>query len=440
MWKDIKGDLVKAKEPLSNSAWSKMHSELDVVKPVKKRFPFIYLFLIVGLLLIGFIGGKYFGKSDKSNSNTPQTDQVNNNIKTLDSTLEDYVNQSDSVSNKVFIETIETLIQPNNNRFKIEKKENPKLISSNNKKETKKANLNTDFVSSEFHGNSLGTPRIPSRLTNNFLELIPKGFDIDSPLFPGLDSTSYSISPQPIANPSSEFQFARISKFQLKVFGGPTFPLNDYTRQPSLTNTNRNYENAINEAVKPSLGYEFGLEFYYRFYGNLRMGSGVLLQEINTFSSFDYEITEIPVIEGSSGDILAYIPLPESRKVKHEGTNNFQYVTIPISLYMENRIHKKWLLSTEFIHYFGFLNSHLSTQVNTTTLELKETKLSELNSFVNSSAIKLGIQYQLSPTLLFGLEPTVSYSYQNLFNQEVNSWKPLQLGIQLSTTINLTNH
>ena len=73
-WEDIKNDLLKAEEPLSDGAWSKMATELNKAKP-KRKFPFFYFFSIVGLLLLGFGIGAFINPENffKPNIQSPPT-------------------------------------------------------------------------------------------------------------------------------------------------------------------------------------------------------------------------------------------------------------------------------------------------------------------------------------------------------------------------------
>lgn len=437
MWEDIKNDLLKTEESLSDDAWSKMASELDRAKP-KKRFPFLRFFSILGLLLMGFGIGVFINPENFLNPKiqSPPSFKIQDDI-TLDKSALDSVNEY----NKIFLEE---LIDPVIMGQTLLEKEKNISSSASTKIEENKEDKNTH----KKRVRPFSTVENPSTISNekNFVNnkplrliLMSKPIIFSADTFAPLELLSFpSLNPSPRKS-KSDFGFSKIPKFQLKMFGGPSYSLNGYKHIPDQLKTNRNYLGAVKDEGKSSLGFEYGMEFYYRFYKNIRIGSGFAFQKISTYSSFDYEIFEIPVIEGSSGEILAYITLPESRKVDYQGTNSFQFLSIPLSFYHERRIHKKWLWSAEFTQHFGFLNQHSSTQVNQQTLELKQTQSSELNTFISSSSLNCGFHYQLSPMLLIGIEPRISYAYQNIFNQEINSWKPLQMGLNLSTTINFTN-
>lgn len=442
LWHDIKEDLLKAEEPLSDSAWQKMHSDLDDVLPPKKKFPFIYLFMLLGFLILGFLGGKYIGKDIGLDTNAKQQKPKPKLDSDLNKVPEITVSQTD-VTGEIFSreENLKSQIRPSA-KFKNEVSNDVNYNTNSNKKYSKPISTNTGLSILELKVNLENNISKQNNSKSDLSFLLAKGFILESLGFPIQDSLSFSIIQELHSfpdHPKTKFRISHISKFQLKIFGGPNYSLNSYSRQPKSNKTNRNYENVVNNAIKPLFGYESGFELYFNFYKNFRIGSGLILQELNTYSSFDFEIFEIPVIEGNSGEILAYITLPESRKVNHEGINNFQFLSIPLSFYYERRIYSKWLWSAEFIQHFGFLNHHKSTQVNSQTLELYQTQSSELNSFISSSTLNCGLHYQLSPSILIGLEPRISYAYQNLFNQEINSWRPIQFGLNFSTTINFTN-
>tara|TARA_R110002096_G_scaffold135456_2_gene287132 strand:- start:34760 stop:36061 length:1302 start_codon:yes stop_codon:yes gene_type:complete len=427
-WENIKEEISKAKEPLSDTAWSQMEVELNKFQ-AKKKFPIFYLFSLIALTSV-FIYALLYQRIESA-PNSHSQEQISFSIE-LDSTLNDYsyplVNKSHNES-KSPRKHYNKPIAPASLHVDISspsKSINPKINSSKLDSQNPEIRTPNQLARNQIQKEKdpiLKNKEIYFEQENFILHLIQTQFG---------NKTSKSLSriPSPMRT---------IPAFQLKIYAGPKFTFNNQGYKADEKQVNRNYSNAVKGAISNSIGYESGVELYYRFYKNFRIGSGFVIQEISSFNSFNYEISEIPVIEGSSGEILAYITLPESRKVEYEGFNKFQYLSIPLSFYYEKRISPQWLYSLEAVQHFGFLNQYSSTQVNNKTLELEETQNSQLSSFIGSSSLSWAIQYQFSPRLMIGLEPKLSYVNQDIFNQEYKSWKPLQFGINLTTTLNITN-
>ncbi|MGB0178281.1 MAG: hypothetical protein ACPF9D_14035, partial [Owenweeksia sp.] len=220
-------------------------------------------------------------------------------------------------------------------------------------------------------------------------------------------------------------------RFELRVFAGPEFSLNTHQYHPEEERTHKDFAEATDDAVQPGLGWDAGLELRYRVWKGIRISSGFGLRKMITRNQYQYAINEIPVIDSASGNILAYLPSTQPEQRSAQGSNTFTYLSIPLSLTYEYPINRRWALTGEAVYQHSFLLDHGGTEVDPTTLELRESKNDDLVSDMGAYQLRLGLRYQLNDNLFISLEPAYRSTFKDIYQSGNSSWKPRDIALNM---------
>lgn len=229
--------------------------------------------------------------------------------------------------------------------------------------------------------------------------------------------------------------------FELNPYIGFTYNIPNYNYQNEELKTNRRYNEVTSSSIESSTGFDAGIEVNYILSKYIKVGVGIGYRKLITQNQYDYEINEIPVIDSESGNILAYIPLPNGneREIKNSSFNSYEYFNLPLSLYYGLPLRGNWSLTSELTHQFSFLVNQNSAQIDSKTLEVKNAGNDVFNKFLISAQLKLGVQYKINSSLSLALEPSFRTYYTDVYKDSNVSWKPQDIALNLSAVIQFNN-
>lgn len=412
-WKDIQSEIQSVKEPLSENAWAGMEKNLKASKPKRKAWFIMFPLSVVLVALAGWY--QPLEKPLESEGSFLDPD-LNPHGGVSESPLQQIQSLPDTSHDigQYAIEEVKAFANLENTLSKISAvKSDPDLIVS--KAISLVSQQNSDPLALK---------------AKSYLPLINQDSKLPDPkyVFEGIETSD---TPTDSKDP--------LSRFELRIYAGTTYSFGEFDFSSDPLKTNRSYEQATSNSNKGAFGFDFGAELKYRLHSNLKIGGGIGYRKLQNFATYNYEINEIPVILSSTGEIQAYIPLPQSRKVEQEDFNSFEFINIPLSLYYERPLNQKWQFSTELIHYFGILVQQNSNRVHYQNLELTKSSFDDFNRTLLSYQIRLGFIYKLKPGLSLAIEPSYRSYYKDLYNTEAISWKPQDLSLNFSAIIHFTN-
>ncbi len=221
-------------------------------------------------------------------------------------------------------------------------------------------------------------------------------------------------------------------RWELRLTAAATYNWANITYENEAVKEHRQFEAAIQNAVQPGWGADFGAELRYRLFGNFYVSSGLGFRQITTQNNYDFVVDQIPVIDSASGNIIAYIPLAEPRRTQSQSRNTYAFLTIPLSLFFEKPLNEKWSLTAEGIHHTSFLLNQNSQRLDATSLELQNPDNDIFNKTVNAWQVRLGLRYQVSEKFQLALEPAYRSYYQDFLTTDEASWKPKDFSLGLT--------
>lgn len=416
-WKDIQDEIRSSEEPLSPSAWEHMSALLDR-KTRRSRWGFwtaLLLLAVLSIPLILFLSGEdrnYYQPRSFTGNEAPVSQAKDDNGKA-----------STSTSSGPSRPTLIPVAEPPKEHLPAPPEGTGSLSSVPTHTNRSSLSINTQKAAAD--------PALPGFVIKP-LKLARKDLPaLESTLTAGGDR---KLTAETIAVPADRKQK---TGFELRFFIASTYNSASIDYKSPPLQTHRSFERATNNAVQAGWGFDAGFELRYRLGRNLMISSGVSFREIETRNNYDFEVSEIPVIDSASGTIVAYIALNESQKVQHKGSNLYNFINLPVSLYFEKALNQKWSVTAEAIHHTSILLSQSSFQLDPGTLEGRATDRDELRNTINGYQFRLGLRYRLRSNFYLALEPSYRSYYQDFFMNPNTSWKPRDLSLSLSGTVQL---
>ncbi len=430
-WKDIQDEIRKAEEPLSPQAWNQLEKQLN-----KGRKAGWFWFLGTLLLSIGILSlyADYW-KADKDYYKP----RVASNQE-----MEFSGEQSTSASWE--IESGTNKFQNQTKNYKPPSTIAPKGVADElERKKSDRASaevVSNNSVKSDPRVDALRQVPQPQNLQKENFELQQGQGEAESLLslnytvLPRLEQekllSELQIDSRTLKVYEAKSATQKATNLELRFFMAPTYNLPSLEYHNAEAQTHKEFQKAIDNAVKPGWGLDAGFELRYRIYKNLRISTGFTYREVVTQNNYDFEVNEIPVIDSASGNILAYISTNQPEQRMESSSNMYTFLNIPLSLYYEKPIGLKWTLTGEVINNISFLVNQSGYGINPTTLELKKSEESFFNKTTNSYQLRLGLRYKLTENFYLALEPAYRKSYQDFISDESVSWKPRDFSLSLT--------
>lgn len=428
-WKDIQDEIRRAEEPLSPQAWNQMEAKLKG----GRRAGFLWF---IGLFLVGIVisGALFFifWETEK-NYYQPRIDSGEVLIFSSDqlgsSSLENRGKTESSETKKQdgnYSSTATTIAEGNEQvRTKKDKDQvSPAVNDRTNPESTNPRGSLSKYFSTQKIEAELVEQREPEALlifNRPVLPMVQRG--------PQLNQL-----PVHLNAPTNELTtpMTKAFRLELRFFMAPTYNLPSLKYQTKASQTHKEFQKAIDNAVKPGWGLDAGFELRYRLFRNFRISTGFTYREIVTQNNYDFEVNEIPVIDSASGVILAYIPTNQPQQRQESSSNMYTFLNVPLSLYYEKPLSSQWTLTGEVINNISFLVNQSGYGINPTTLELEKSEESFFNKTTSSYQFRLGVRYKLTDNIYLALEPSYRKSYQDFIRDESVSWKPEDFSLSLT--------
>lgn len=426
-WNDIKDEIQKAEEPLSENAWSGMTEILDNAEGGSRRWINALWILLILLLLGGAL--RFTLPADEAEELSIQAQKVND--------TQGQIREQDTARQGA-VTSLQKMPVKNTNGTKA-LSSTPSLVDSAHQSRTALEDQRTSNGTYPLNSQSTESRGLVSQEVNQreelpvdaSLVLQPKGLS-----FQMRADLSWRELHWPKDSAPYVFEKPVPSTIEIKIYGAPTYNWSDLHYQGEASTSHRDLLQATENAVQAGWGMDAGVELSYRLHKNLKLSSGIGFRKIQTQNQYDFELNEIPVIDSTSGEILSYIQLGENaQRVKNSSSNTYSFIDIPVSLFYERQISHKWAVTAEAIHRFSVLVNQQSLMLDPTYLELNSVPDAAFNQLSNSWQLKLGLRYELNPNLYLAMEPGYRSYYQDLFKSSEISWKPSDFSLALSMII-----
>ncbi len=448
-WKNIQEEIKGAKEPLSPAAWEQMDAMLNTQKgggKWKRGLLLLLLFIAIGLgfglwnpMQLGVKmevnqGGIENANHEKMPKQAPKRQQE----KPIGSSVVAETSHTES-EKEIYNEEKGSI-----NEFKEE---------TTSTESSKRLTVNTtnyplgaqnDLLENGLNGEDANTSRESGETLGSKLDalelllLASKAPSLDSVLPPwalrNALETGYT-GDSTIEKPSQKAKDD--GRLELRFYMGSTYNLPNLEYKNKAEQTHKQFNEATNDALKPGWGIDAGFELKYRVYKNLRLSAGFTYRELVTTNNYNFEFSDIPVIDSATGGILGYIPASQGELRQESSSNMYSFLTLPISLYYEQPVAPKWTITGEAINNISFLVHQSGYEIDPTSLELENTDKLAFNKVSNSLQLRLGLRYQLSSNFYLALEPAYRRAYQDLLKNESMVWKPADFSLNLSAIVKL---
>ncbi len=450
-WEDIKKKAHEAEAPLSENAWADMEQMLDADKP-KGRFKMLWFAAAAAALVALFLGVYTFsGMGDipaergdqpvvvqpsvqeQKATDVPSTTVGGEGVqKQILDREEEIATGTDSSSHQS-----ETTIAGQQPGAGEEKKaistgqtepepvvvqndvagETPSTAVPGNSTTDEKAPKNSKTVQTEpttaIPAKPIGLPHQPWSSPS------PKIFGVGSPVLAAAPEAKQPLKP---------FTY----RWEVRGYAMATYNLAPGSYVTQSPTTHVDYAKATDNAVKPGLGFDAGIELKYRVFKHFKIGGGVEYRKLTNSVNFDYQSNKIPLIDSASGNIINYLESPNATSYSYSGNNTYTFISLPISIYYEVPLKGKWSLGAEAIYNHSFLIKQNSTGVNPTQLTIEQQGDAVYQSSLGSAQFRLSLMYQLTPNLYLAAEPAYR-QYMQSFNKTENvNWTPRDLSLSMS--------
>ncbi len=434
-WEHIKREILSKETPLSDGAWNQMDGLLEAQKAAhKKGFGW---WLAIPVLLILTAGIYWAVQKTEAPAELP-TD-IKNDLKRA--------HDNAGLQNENALDEKEATIRDKKTETKpeIRKEKNPQKtapILTALKKEIRPeapvaSQTSTEESATKSNLNAMETSTSTAEKIGQAEDLKTDTSDVftEETILVTANNTADSTSAE--GQKQKLQQVNNKGVWELKAFAGPSYNMPNISYTSVENYTHRDYENATNNSVKQGWGFDAGLEISYFFTPNFKLSTGVNYREIVTTNNMNYEVSDVPVIDSASGQILGYITLPNATTYSSSAQNSFVYVGVPVSLFKEIPLRGRFSLTGEFVNTFSFLLNENSLEINPTTLQTLETESSNFNPVLVNYQLRLGVRYRVNQNLLFALEPAYRGSYNNIYKSDYITWKPRDFTLNAAIIIQL---
>ena len=413
-WKDIQNKIRESEEPLKAESWNTLDSLLT---KKRKRWTrgllFILLFASFSAWLLWTASSNFTNKEEAENLTDNQKVETEKLPAEKPITPTANLEEQNTASNNL-----------------------PDTYS-NKKTKIEARTVQNDGSSKRNINRNEGIKEIEPAEINSPLSLASKSFEFDVDFnIPNLRSTQESTSPK---NPKEKKSNSISRGFELRISAGSNYTPANNPQESESQKVHKDFAKASANSLLPEAGFQAGIELRYTLFPGFKIGSGLGYQRINIQKQYDYTITDIPVIDGASGNIIAYIPAQQNKTILQSGSNSYQYLSIPITLYKEYKLSEKLTLTGELIHHLNFLINQSSTNIDVTTLEVQDVETDSFSKSLIGYQLRLGLQYHLNTRMSLAFEPSYRSFYSNIYAQDNLSWQPKSFSLNLSAIIKLPN-
>ena len=257
----------------------------------------------------------------------------------------------------------------------------------------------------------------------------------------GLSAESYDsvANTYAVADVEPEEGLFEDEKFSVTIGVYPNYTFRDLKIRGSDENkVHKEYMGIINSSEKGGMAFNVGAELKYKIGQDLFLGSGINYIQTKITGTFDFEITEDPIIDPSTQNIIGYSPAPEGTFVNTGILNSYSYLQIPLVLSYQPWINKKLRMVVEGgTSYLRFLNAE-GTTIDYQNLRPIDLHYLDYNKNLFTVNFKIGVNYYLNPQFALGVEPTFMYFSNSIYADDYPIYMvPWSIGVNFNLKIRL---
>jgi hypothetical protein len=225
--------------------------------------------------------------------------------------------------------------------------------------------------------------------------------------------------------------------YSLNIY--PNFAFRKFSVDPAKRNLlHSDFIDAMEESERSGFSLNLGLEVSRRIGPITYLNTGLEYITNSYEANFDFINFRNANIDPLSGEILDYQLRKDPKRIISNELNTYHYLNLPLSI-----SHQPWVsnhLRLNFEAGFSllyFLRAE-GQSIDYTSLELIELSDRNYRSFIGSAALKLGVQYYVSPRMNIGFEPTFLYFTNTIYSQSYPfRVVPYSLGINFNIQFKL---
>lgn len=413
-WNYIKKEIYHQEEPLSKAELAAMKSQLHAPKPLFRRWALVFSFLLLGGLSFW-----YWPSSTTSSTKESLTQEAapKEPLKTKD--------LSDKGKNQ--------FVHPRSNSKAIRERKIPKAKQQRGKEiaqELRNQSSRSETAAFEAYlGKSPKQNRAelisPMALRNIAETQAPNGIRALPKAIPFFGHLSFDA---PRKNSTALNQRPPQSALSFKAYAGYAFALNQASALGQAQQQHFRFDE-LKQQTGFGGGMTYGLEGHFKLLPFMRLGLGLEFFELQQFYAFNHKISEIPVVDSASGNILGYLSRSEAIPVQESGYSAIAYWGLPLSLYYEIPMAEQWSLGAEarYTHFFNLYAR--GRQLDPRSLSLEDFSRESAGDF-GSLRLNLALNYQIRPHVLIGLESTYQHFLGALYRNAHYRWQPQLAGLQ----------
>jgi len=228
-------------------------------------------------------------------------------------------------------------------------------------------------------------------------------------------------------------------KFSITIGVYPNYTFRDLKIRGSDENkVHKEYMGIINNSEKGGMAFNIGAELKYKIGQDLFLGSGINYIQTKITGAFDFEITEDPIIDPGTQNIIGYRPAPEGTYVNMGILNSYSYLQIPLVISYQPWINKKLRMIVEGgTSYLRFLKAE-GTTIDYQDLRPIDLSYLDYNENLFTVNFKIGVNYYLNPQFALGVEPTFMYFSSSIYADDYPiDMVPWSIGVNFNLKVRL---
>lgn len=426
-WKDIQAQINKKEEPLSDTAWSNLEQKLNR----ENRGKALWLLLLLFLVPLFFI--EFDGEQNKQRPlNITQQSETSLGETKADEKLQQNAPNQKTSEMQTKTEEVDANKSDLLKRVAIQSpptQNNAAIHTKNIKTNTQEADLAID---NQTKSSAQDVLEAATNLADNTVKQELQDAEVgEHREYLETESEGSSDDNQP-SKTRSEKLVRNEYNWEIKVFGALTVNSANMSYQSEPGFTHKELAVVSENSAEPGLGFDAGVEVSYFVTPHFKVSSGIGIRRFTTQNTFNYEVSEIPVMDSATGQILGYLPAGQPATYQDKSVNSYTYFSIPVSLFYEQQLTSRWSVTGEFVNTAQLFIQQNSTSINPQSLEVRTTQDNTFNKAVFSYQLKVGLRYYFNDKTAVSLEPAYRGHYSNIYNSTILQWRPTDWSVNLA--------
>ena len=218
----------------------------------------------------------------------------------------------------------------------------------------------------------------------------------------------------------------------------PNYTFREFKLNPNAEYlVNNRYEDIINESEIGGFAFNAGMDVRYHLGNNLFLGTGLGFIQTKINGSYNFQVDREPVFD-DNGNIYMYALFLEPVDVNQGIIQTYRFLQLPLHVSYQPWASEKLRLIVEGgFSYIHFLNADGKT-IDHQSLFVKDLSTMRFNRNMASMDFKVGVTYYPTPSVAFGVEPTLMYFNSSIYEEESPLYVvPWSVGVNLNLRIRL---